>query len=778
MKKMRFYNKTLEFDVILSKIAKYANSKTTEEKITKLKPKFNKEEINNSYLKIDEAREIIIKSGNLPFLADFDIHNIINMLKSKRELSISDLQYIRLFAVMSSKFIESSKNLKRMNVNLTFLKILFDSLLPFNDVIDLIDGSIDYDGHIKDSASEELYNLRKEKQRKISKRDEVLQQALVKRRTILNDSILVMRNNRYCLPIKTEHKNQVKGVVHDISSSGTTTYIEPLEANNLSNELTVIEKSEQQEIVKILTIIASFLYPLYNDFLNNLNIIVELDYYFSAAEFSIKYDCIKPNVNTSGDVYLKNARHPLIDQDDIVPVTIKLSQTKPVLLITGPNTGGKTVSLKTLGLLSLMAQSGLLIPVDENSQVSIFKGIYADIGDKQSIQQSLSTFSSHIKNINEILKNTEPISLILIDELGSGTDPNEGVSLAKAIINYLIKKDSRLVVTTHYSELKVFAYSNPLIENASVRFDEETLAPLYIIDYGKSGSSNAIKIAKRLGVNEEITQTATSFLEDTQTNLDSSIIEFEQKHELLQKKLEDVLNKEKTLEQKNKELENKLEELNKQKENIILRAKQEANIEISKVKQEAESILNKLKETKSEPEIASLKYDLRQLGIKDLEEKPTKDINFKVGDTVYIKTYQQVGKIIDVKNNKYLVKFGIFELEFNKLDLAYSDKQKLRSKEIKKEVTTSYKTSYTINATNKLDLRGFRYEEVEELYKQFIDQAIMANLKELQIIHGFGTGAVRNALYEQLKKDKNVDTYRFGGEHEGLNGVTIVTLKD
>ncbi len=770
---MSFHFKTLEFDIILEEISSYAHSLSTTTKIKELSPLFDADFIKEQHLKISEAMQILIKSGKLPFLNDFDIKEILNMLKQERELNISDLQYIRLFSVMSNQFILKSKSFAKDKIALEHLNYYFESLYIFEDVVALIDQSIDYDGFVKDSASEGLFQIRRAKQRALKRRDEVLQQALTKRKSILNDSILLLRNDRYCLPVKTEHKNQVKGIIHDVSASGTTTYIEPLEASVYSNELTVLHKEEEQEISKILSLIAAELYPRYEEFLANLKIMIELDFLFAAASYSIKYNCNMPQVNNSGDVYLKNARHPLIPQDEVVPVTIKISETKPVLLITGPNTGGKTVGLKTLGLLSIMAQSGLLIPVDTPSSVSIFSGIYADIGDHQSIKQSLSTFSSHIKNINSILQNVKPMSLILIDELGSGTDPNEGVSLAKAIINYLMKKDSRLVVTTHYSELKVFAYSNPTIENASVRFDEKTLKPLFIIDYGKSGSSNAIKIAKRLGVTDEIITEAIGYLTETQTNLDASIQAFEEKHEQLQERLESIMVKENKLILQNKTLEDKLSQIEREKDQILLKAQDEAKKEIENIKKDAQKILESLKTSKTEHEVASLKYDLRQLGITTPQEQS--DETFKIGDTVFIKSYRQTGKVIDIKNDEYIVKFGIFELAFDGSNLTKTTQREKRTTTIKKEVTQQ--KSY-VHATTELDLRGFRYEEVEKAYKDFIDQALLGKLKELRIIHGFGTGAVRKALYEELKHDNHVKSYRFGGEHEGLNGVTIVTLKE
>lgn len=770
---MSFKKEALEFDVILNEIKGYANADTTKDNILNLSPLFDLKMIKEQQNKINESISIISRSGGLPFLKDFDIIDVLNLVKTKRDLTLRDISDLRLFLKMAEDIKKKRLKFKDENVKIDYLNYYFDLINPLYDVIDMIDSIVAPDMSVLDSASATLYKIRKEISKTIKIRDKILNDLLIKKRNLLNENLLIMRNDRYCLPVKTDLKNQIKGIIQDVSASGTTTYIEPFEASELSNKLIKLKNDEEIEILKILRNVSFYIQPLYDELNKTMETLLSLDLYFSCGYYSLKYHCHLPNMNDSGNVNLINAKHPLIPLDEVVPVNIKINELKPVLMITGPNTGGKTVALKTLGLLSMMAQTGLLIPAESNSDVSIFSGIYADIGDNQSIKQSLSTFSSHIKNVNEIINSAKDLSLILLDELGSGTDPNEGTSLAMSILDYFLNKNVRLVLTTHYSELKIYAYESPLIQNASVKFDELTLKPLYVIDYGKSGSSNAIKIAKRLGLNDEIINQATNYLKEKETDLSASVLKFEEKIELLDKKLENIKNTEKEIKEKEKLLTEKIISLELEKEKVFLNAEKEVKKQIEKITKEANLILKRLEEMPKEHEIAALKGDLAKLGIKREEEKKlTKDL--KVGDSVYIKTYQQYGLITKIKNDLYTVKFGRFLLEFKNTDLIQTEEKEQKSKLRKKQ--QKIKTPTSIYATTELDLRGFRYEDVKDAYHKFIDQALLANLKELRIIHGFGTGAVRKALYEELKNDKNIKSYRYGGEFEGMAGVTIVTV--
>lgn len=767
-----FAYQALEFNLILNEISNYAFAELTKKKVKDLKPLFDLKEIKDSQNKISEAIKIASRSGNLPFLTDFDIVEILGLVKSERNLKVTDLQFLRLFLKMSLDIKDRSSKFNSENIVLVYLKNHFLNIDPVLDIINILDSTIAPDGYILDSASDKLYKIRKDINRITVRRDKVLNDLLIKRKKLLNDNILVMRNDRYCLPVNTDLKKQVKGVIHDVSASGTTTYIEPFEANELSNEIVRLNKDEELEIERILREISTFIFPYYDVLKLNMDLLLDLDFYFSNALYSIKYECHKPQINDLGNVNLINARHPLIDIDEVVPVNIKINEIKPVLMITGPNTGGKTVALKTLGLLSLMSQSGLLIPASDKSEISIFSGVFADIGDKQSIKQSLSTFSSHIKNVNEIINKADELSLILLDELGSGTDPNEGTSLAMSIVDYFLTKNVRLVLTTHYSELKIYAYTTPEILNASVKFDINTLKPLYEIEYGKSGSSNALLIAERLGLNKDILKKAEGYLTEQQTDLSESIHTFEEKIVELEEKISSITETEQNIKLKEQELNLKLLNFEKEKEKAFIKAEQEAKRQLEVINEKALSILNKLESSPKEHEVAELKHDLSKLGIKRDKKENLEDLN--INDHVYIIPYKQEGTIINIKKDLYLVKFGIFELEFKKPDLKKIARKTKTQESRPKPHTPRIKTA--TQATNELDLRGKRFEQVSELYKRFIDQALLANLSEVKVIHGFGTGAVRKALYQELKNDPHIKSYRYGGEFEGMAGVTIITL--
>ena len=763
---MNFHLETLEFNKILSQITKYCKSNSAIDKVMALKPLYNKESIIDSQHKILESMDVIVKSGDINLLANYDIKDILNLIKHKRLLSIKDIQYLRLFIVMSHQIKDRSLKFSKENITLNALEGYFSVISDFKDLLVEIDSIIDPDGVILDNASDQLYKLRKDIKRLEEKRKNILNGLLQKKASILNESLLIMRNDRYCLPVKTEFKNQVKGVIHDVSSSGTTTYIEPQESFELTTTLLNLGFQEQEEIEKIIYILLESIYPYYEALVLNLTVFIDLDMYFSLAHYSLLHHMIKPTIGD--EVNIIQARHPLLPQDEVVAVDIKLSKLKPVLMITGPNTGGKTVALKTLGLLSIMNQSGLLIPA-KAATMKLFSGIYADIGDKQSIVQNLSTFSSHILNIKQILDSATEGSLLLFDELGSGTDPKEGVSLAKAITSYCLARKMNLVLTTHYSELKVFAYQNPLIENASVKFNDETLEPLYVIDYGRSGASNALKIAKRLGMPKTIIDKAYDYIEDKSTDVSKVILAFESKQRELDELIDETETMKKALLNKESALEAAYKKLELDKVNILEDTKKKSQQLLKAQEKEFKAALEELKHIKKDHEIALLKHEVSKLGI---QIETSSDDVFEIGDHVYIKSYAQNGVITDIKKDDYMVKFGHFELAFKQTDLLKQTVKKAKPAKKRQEPSFIQRT-----ASMELDLRGYRAIDVEAAYLKFIDDALLANLKELKIIHGYGTGAVKKALYAVIKKDPHIESYRFGGQYEGASGVTIVTLK-
>ncbi|MBQ9124956.1 MAG: Smr/MutS family protein, partial [Acholeplasmatales bacterium] len=567
-----------------------------------------------------------------------------------------------------------------------------------------------------------------------------------------------------------------KGIVHDVSSSNTTAYIEPDSTIETANQIDSYIASEKKEIQTILKNLSLLVGAEADILLANLEALTSLDIIFAKALMGKEYDYNDVKIENTQKFNIKKAKHPLINKAIAVPIDIELGYKHNVIIITGPNTGGKTVALKTVGLLHLMVFTGMMVPASNDSIFGYFDSIYADIGDEQSIEQSLSTFSSHMTKIINILDKADFESLILLDELGSGTDPKEGSSLAIATIDFLKQIGSKIICTTHYSELKNYAYNHEGICNASVEFNTNTLKPTYRLLLGVPGKSNAIEIALRLGLNEKIIKEAKAYLNNTSS--DSSLLIGN-----LEEEMTKLRNKEAELEHKIKQYEGMLEDLKREKFNlvkqtdkIILDAKKDASNILENAKEEATKLITEIKnlseENFKEHELAELKRKTRNLDIKH-EQEEIFDYEFKVGDFVYVKSYEKYGTISKIKKDKYSINIGQFSMDFKKSELTLAAKPK----ESKPKQTRLSGYNPASHAKLSLDLRGKRYEEVDYLMDQYLDQAILGNLESVTIIHGFGTGAIRNAVQAYLKKCPYVKSYRYGQEGEGLNGVTVVYLK-
>ncbi|MDE7213577.1 MAG: endonuclease MutS2, partial [Anaeroplasmataceae bacterium] len=595
--------------------------------------------------------------------------------------------------------------------------------------------------------------------------------------SMLTENLIIMRNNRMCLPVKIEYKNTFKGIVHDISSSNTTCYIEPeatIETANQIDSYIAMEKKEIEVILKNLSLLVG---AESEGLKQDLEVLTSLDVIFAKALMGRDLDYQEVKITDKQYFNLKKAKHPLIDPASVVPIDVELGNTHSTIIITGPNTGGKTVALKTVGLLHAMMMCGLMVPCSSESTLSVFSEILVDIGDEQSIAQSLSTFSAHMKKMNEILNSATFQSLVLLDELGSGTDPKEGSSLAIAMIDYLKKRGARILVTTHYSDLKSYAYQEKDVLNASVEFNTNTLLPTYRLLIGVPGKSNAIEIASRLGIPSDIIDASRGYMQSINPsessklmdNMEEEITKLRAQEEELQHKIEmyDSLNQKLSLEKMN---------LTKQRDKILEASRAEAQKIIEKTTDEAKEILKELKEKTSgdykDHELATLKHQIKKLGDKEDSEELF-DENLAVGDYVFIKSYEQYGTITKHKKDKFTVQMGQFSMDFSKKDLVKATRPK--EKPQKKTRMSGYNPAS--HASLSLDLRGKRYEEVKDLMDTYIDQAILGNLESVSIIHGFGTGTIRKAVWEYLKNCPYVKSYRFGQEGEGLNGVTVVKLK-
>lgn len=772
---MFFDTKTLEYNKILDILSSFAASNYAKEQIKETKILNNAKKISLMLEEVEEARLCQIKYSNVPFGGLSNQNEIINRIRLKASLSISDFLALKdLLYATKNVLAYYRNNIYKDNQN-SPLQHYFTCLNPLKKLSDDISSIMSDEGEIFDTASSELNNIRKKIKVLEQQVRAKMQELLLSKAKMLNENLIVIRNGRMCLCVKAEYKNVLKGIIHDESSSKSTVYIEPFSALEISNRIVGYKEEEKTEIAKILAALSNKTFEYELEIKTNFNNLISLDIIFAKALYAISIDAYKPQINEMGIIELENARHPLIDKERCVPIDIRIGKDYEAIIITGPNTGGKTVALKTTGLLTLMMQSGMLVPASPNSNMAVFDNVFSDIGDEQSIEQSLSSFSAHMTKVISILNELSYNSLVLLDELGSGTDPKEGSNLAISIVEYLLKKKSRVIVTTHYADLKAFAYDKDNIINASVEFDTNTLKPTYKLLLGVPGRSNAITIAKGLGLNPEIIERSIELneashtdlslmlnkLDDQNTKLNDQITFFEKENAILNEKV-------KTLKEKELKLESEYEE-------FILKAKKEANEILALAQEKANALIKEIesKENLKEHELAELKHKTRSLEV-ELDEKMVAH-EFSVGEEVYVKGWQRNGKITKINKNKYSVLVGNFEIEFTKNELGIAKDLPKPKQTIKKKAPESQPNAR--QAKLECDLRGFRYDEVAPELDLFIDKAYLAGLKQIYVIHGFGTGAVRKACYEYFKKCPYVKETRFGGEGEGLNGVTVVYLK-
>jgi DNA mismatch repair protein MutS2 len=774
---MTFMTKALELNLILEEVKKYAKSDTVRDAIIHLEPMIDVFEIERSLNEVYDMSSLISRNGNLPFLDDYDIDELINYAKMMRIYSIKEILYIRLFLVMERDIIRYFKDARKNKISLNSIESYEGNLSNHHGLLEYIISKIDEDGVVLDQATPELLRIRKDIRRLEKSLQDKIQKLLIDYSSYVNEPVIVIRNDRFCIPIKEAFKNKIKGVIHDMSSSKQTVYIEPEATRQMTAEIESLKILEDQEIQKILSMISEEVSKDFVTLKGNLDVFIALDFISSKSRYAMTIKSIKPEINEEGHISLINARHPLLDQHVAVPISLEFNENIKTLLITGPNTGGKTVALKTVGLLTLMTQCGLLIPAQEGTKISVFHQVFADIGDEQSILQSLSTFSSHLNKIIKMIEEVKDRSLVLLDELGSGTDPNEGVSLAMAILDYFRKYDIRMMVTTHYSELKSYAYEQSHMTTASVAFDKKSLKPLYYLQMGTTGSSHAFLIARRLGLKEEVVSHAETLFKGRQTDLSKVMEKLNDEMAYLEKQKEKLRYE---ILSNRKEKESFLvqrETLIKEQDQLIEKIKERETKKWEELKEEVRIVLNELKTKKelSNPEIAAIKYQLNQSVDTNYEHRITDQLN--VGDLVFIIPYQQTGTIKSIEKDQYRVVFGKFDLTFLATDLK---KETILTKSNKKTTDKPVKATGSTPAKSanfELDLRGFRFEEVKDALDQAIDRSMLSGLNQMRIIHGFGTGAVRKAVYDYIKSSPYIKSHRFGGEGEGLNGVTIITLK-
>ncbi len=771
--------KTLEFNKVLDNISTYAFLDSTKERISSLEPFNDIDSLNESLDQVVEAILGITKLGNIPLDHMFDVKDAIKKCEIGSIISSEDLYKISILIEKSRILTKYGKDMENQKIKCDLLSSYFMSFSDNKKLGQEITNAIDENFKVKDSASMPLFKVRRRIQMEENHLRSFMNSLLLSRASNLTESIIVMRDGRMCLPVKADSKNAIKGIIHDSSASGTTFFIEPSEANDIYMQIESLKNDEKKEVELVLKGLSLLVSAHAEELLNDLDIIRELDFIFARARFARENNYTRPLMNTRGYINIISGAHPLIEKDVVVKNDVKLGQSYSTIVITGPNTGGKTVLLKLVGLTSLMAQCGLFVPCNDGSEFSLFDNVMADIGDEQSIEQNLSTFSSHMTRIAEIFKSVTPNSLVLLDEVGSGTDPKEGASLAIAIIDKLTRIGARVISTTHYGDLKAFAYNNKKVVNASVEFDVETLSPTYRLSIGVPGASNAILISKRLGLDNDILEQASSLIKGTTSESGQLIQKIDEENQNVIKLRNDYEKKIKEVEKQKEELNKKLAEINKNKELLLYKAHLEANKIVEDAKEKSQELiekLNSLKDSKNilDKDLANVKFEAKNLAPKK-EEKPIDDHELQVGELVHVNDYNKVGQVLAIKKGKYEVQMGQFKMTFERKDLTY-DKSLKRQDEIKPKK----KPSVTLNTEQtpmRLDLRGERYIDVQPQVDLFIDRAILARYHTVYIIHGFGTGAVRKAVAEALKLNKNVKSTRFGGEGEGLNGCTVVELK-
>lgn len=778
----------LEFDTILEKLASGAITAEGKKRAAELVPYDDLSELNAALSETQDASALILRRSNAPISAVEDV-----LLYIKRLNISAILREKELLAI--AKLLNTTGRLKEYAKEDSELSSYFDALIPMKYLEDEITSKIISEDEIADNASVKLMSIR----RKIKSTHEKIREILNKYITspeyqkYLQDNIITMRANRFVIPVKVENKNSIPGIVHDSSTSGSTVFVEPMAAVNANNEIKELYSEEAQEIERILYELSGKAAEHTEELLSNYRVICDLDFIFAKAKLGLAMKASLPKINTKGYLNLKKARHPLIDPKAVVPINVELGREADSLIITGPNTGGKTVSLKTVGLCSLMALCGMLIPAGDNSEVPFYSEIFADIGDEQSISQSLSTFSSHMKNIVEITSRVNSSSLVLLDELGAGTDPVEGASLAIGIIDYMREKGASVMATTHYSELKMYALSAPGVLNAGCEFDVETLRPTYRLLVGVPGKSNAYAICARLGINEEILEKSKTHLNADDIKFEDVLSEIESTRKLLEAEKEQTSKYREEIEALKEKIAGQKEKNEEKYAKILEKANREAAEILEEAKETADEVIKearKLRKIESQREFdrtaskasekISGKIKERKKEIKKGDRKDFRAVapeKLIPGTTVILIEHEQTATVMNPpdKDGNLTVMAGILKINVNINDIALTDNIPGA-----KASFTSFKRSEAgggRGGSTEIDLRGLTVTDAIMDAEKFIDDAVLLRLEKICIIHGKGTGALRAAIHQCLKTHKNVKSYRLGKYGEGEDGVTIVELK-
>jgi len=790
------YLKILEFDKVINILESCCVSEMGRNYVKELVPLVDIEEVESAQKETLDGYNYIMKKGNPPLNNIYDLENHLKRINIGAVLTPRELLNIHANLKTARIIIQFQKRDKLITES-NLIVDLINSLGEDRKLEEDIYRSILSEDEIADEASSKLASIRRQIINTQNSIKEKLNNILrsTKYQKYMQDTLVTLRSERYVIPVKQEYRSEVPGLIHDSSSSGATIFIEPMavvEANNEIRELKIKENQEIDRILEEFTIRVSEKKDMLKE---NTAILAQIDFIIAKAKLSIKYNCVPPIINEKGIIDIKEGRHPLIPQDVVVPINFWIGKTFKSVVITGPNTGGKTVTLKTTGLMCLLAQAGLHIPAKEGTEVAIFNEIFADIGDEQSIEQSLSTFSSHMRNIVSIINKADDRSLILFDELGAGTDPVEGAALAIGILEYLNELNIATIATTHYSELKMYAVSNDYIENACCEFDIETLKPTYKLLIGVPGKSNAFAISKVLGLSDYVLNKARNFLSNENIKFEDVLYNIEKNRSDIEKEKMEFERIRKEAEKLRNELKVQKEKLDEKKEKILKQAREEAKKIFKEAKDRTEEYIKEMNKLKTQnDELAGIRFaEKSKLELKkdidEIESNNSKLIvenkdnyikpdSINVGDEVYIKTLGQKGIVISVsdKNDDLMVQVGIIKINANFSDI-YIDKNRRYDTKIEHTVYVKRTKSSSPRVVPEIDLRGNNIEEAIEKVDKYLDDVSMAGLGEVTIIHGKGTGVLRSGIQDFLKTHPHVKKFRIGKYGEGENGVTIVTIK-
>ena len=770
----------LEYNKILEKLSAMARSGLVKKQILELRPSTDRDYLEDEIEKTGAMAKVIARNGNIDIFGLYDFTDIVGYIRKNGILEPADLLKI-LSLLRVSEYLKDYSS----SIDDPYISDLFDRISTNEFLKEEIDRSIINEEEIADNASRELLSIRRSLHRKEEEIKNKLNSYVTssKYEGALQDRVVSVRDGRYVVPIKTNKRSVIKGIVHDKSASGNTLFVEPSAVVELNNQYKDLELKEDAEIRRILDRLSRFAQKFDVEILENQKLIARIDFLQAKAKFGLENGYSLPKLNTQKIVNIKGAIHPLLP-GKVVPIDVAIGGDYTTLIITGPNTGGKTVSLKTVGLITLMAQTAMFIPAEEGSTINIFDDIFLDIGDKQSIEMSLSTFSASLTNIVDILNKVTENSLVLLDEIGSGTDPIEGAALAISILSHLTDKEVMTFATTHYSELKYYAMENDRVMNASVEFNVNTLSPTYKLEIGTPGKSNAFEISKRLGLSDEILNKAKELIgEDTQ-NINKILEQIEDDKSEMEAKNRQIEAYRREIQSIKDKLRNKSKEIEEAKEEIIKKAEEKANEILDKANEESQAMLKEAKKSKNantrdiDRSLNKIRNKYKDSYIEReediLRQRKSKDIpeDLKIGDMVIVAGLNEKAEVIEGPDNKGNIKLqmGILKMDSNIKNVKKIEGENQTEKNLKKV----YSVKKAMNISASLDLRGQRYDDAMRNLDKYLDDAMLAGFDQAKIIHGKGTGALIKGVSENLKTDKRIKSYRFGDDKEGGYGVTIV----